>query len=215
MSNEDGMVEYSTACRFLAKLVSVSEEHDCPEEKEIDYEWLRMTFIWYWQPDDEFILLCFVPDRSKDVFQNSLTKTSHHSLADSAFRGHAMLLEGVVQVFDQSVWSFVKLVRTLEKRRPSVQDKHIDYGYMHELARHVIHSSEMLEMALKVVDHILIEGGELERTILPEKAKRSSPAINAIRLQKTILECLHLRSRALEDRLRNEINLVRPHFHVE
>ena len=54
------------------------------------------------------------------------------------------------------------LIRAQEKKRPSVE-KGIEPGYtedIHEIARHTIHSSETLAMALIVVDCMLAELGK-------------------------------------------------------
>ena len=80
---------------------------------------------------------------------------------------------------------------------------------MHEMARHAIHSSEMLAMAIETLTSIITE-----RDVL--SADGSTRALNCrqtgkdLRYMSTLLKCLHLRSKALEERLRNEINLVNP-----
>ncbi|GIZ43079.1 hypothetical protein CKM354_000632000 [Cercospora kikuchii] len=80
---------------------------------------------------------------------------------------------------------------------------------MHELARHVLHSSEALSTALNVVGSII---DELERDsrIHPRGAIANDPA-SLIRHQRSILQFMHNRALALESRLNNEISLA---FHI-
>lgn len=88
---------------------------------------------------------------------------------------------------------------------------------MHELARHAIHASEMLEITLETLVAIIREH-ELffKNNIILSKSKSirtiSNQTMRDLQFQSTILKSLHLRSKALEDRLRNEINLVNELF---
>jgi hypothetical protein len=82
---------------------------------------------------------------------------------------------------------------------------------MHEIARHAIHSSETLEMSMEVLSQMIQE----HRTWFNDNAAKSvskavslEPIRKSLQYQKTILKCLHLRAKAIEERLRNEINLV-------
>jgi hypothetical protein len=89
---------------------------------------------------------------------------------------------------------------------------------MHELARHTIHNSEMLAIAIETTSSIIEEQElffkENSSALFEEKSSLSKAAAlfqgtsKALRFQKTIFKCLYLRSKALEERLRNEINLV-------
>jgi hypothetical protein len=82
---------------------------------------------------------------------------------------------------------------------------------MHEIARHTIHSSETLETAMETLLSMIQEhevffkenpSGDAGKVMLFRQIRKS------LRLQSTILKCLHPRSKAIEERLRNEINLV-------
>lgn len=98
---------------------------------------------------------------------------------------------------------------------------------MHELARHVIHSSEVLKVACNtllrmVADHerLCREGGERLSTTISKngsdgngKLARGYPKslgqiANDLRYHAAFLDCLKQRSHAFDERLRNEIKLV-------
>lgn len=82
---------------------------------------------------------------------------------------------------------------------------------MHEIARHVIHSSEVLAVAIETMTSIIQEHEIFfeENPSLPSVAIMQSKDLRRnFRLQRNVFKGLHLRSEALEERLRNEINLV-------
>lgn len=82
---------------------------------------------------------------------------------------------------------------------------------MHEIARHTIHSSETLAMAKETMTS-LVQEHEIffeENGLLPARTITLSKQTRRIfRSQITLLNCLYLRSKALQERLQNEINLV-------
>ena len=86
-----------------------------------------------------------------------------------------------------------------------------DYVGMHDIARHVIHSSEVLAIAIETTTSMIQEHDVFfeENPTLRETAPMISRQIKRdLQLHSTVLKCLHLRSTALEQRLRNEISLV-------
>jgi hypothetical protein len=82
---------------------------------------------------------------------------------------------------------------------------------MHEIARHAIHSSETLEMAMETLSRMIQEHQAWFDDNAAENASKTvslKPIRKSLQYQNTILKCLHLRAKAIEERLRNEINLV-------
>jgi hypothetical protein len=82
---------------------------------------------------------------------------------------------------------------------------------MHDIARHAIHTSEMLAIAIETTTSMIKEHEIFfeENSSLPEEAVvLSKETRRTLRFHKTIFMCLHFRSKALEERLKNEINLV-------
>jgi len=82
---------------------------------------------------------------------------------------------------------------------------------MHEIARHAIHSSETLEMAMETLSRMIQEHQTWFNENVAENASKAvslKPVRKSLQFQSTLLKCLHLRSKAVEERLRNEINLV-------
>jgi hypothetical protein len=82
---------------------------------------------------------------------------------------------------------------------------------MHEIARHAIHSSETLAIAIGTVGNMIQEHEIFfeENPLVPQGSTMLSKQTRRIlRSHIMMLKFLHLRSKALEERLRNEINLV-------
>lgn len=90
---------------------------------------------------------------------------------------------------------------------PENQEVPPNYAEMHELARHFIHSTEMLEMALEIVTGMIREHAQFFSDN-PSGVIHLKHAGNAHRYQSLILKCIHLRSKALNERLKNKISLV-------
>lgn len=82
-----------------------------------------------------------------------------------------------------------------------------NYYVLHELSRHVLHSTETLCMALEVTQNI-IEDLQRLRAVHDLAMSHYDEVRSIVTCQKTLLQCEHNRSRALEARLRNEIDLV-------
>ncbi|TVY34884.1 hypothetical protein LOCC1_G008053 [Lachnellula occidentalis] len=81
---------------------------------------------------------------------------------------------------------------------------------MHEIARHVIHSSETIAMALETLTDIVLEHTlfTTQTDLQPVPSRLAFRHTNmAFRSHVSVLKCLNLRSKALEERLKNEINL--------
>jgi hypothetical protein len=97
------------------------------------------------------------------------------------------------------------------QNRVSLENPQPDYSAMHDLARHTIHSSETLAIAVETVTRVIQEHEIFfnENTLLPMMSiMLSKQTRRTFRSQVALLKSLYLRSKALEERLRNEINLV-------
>jgi hypothetical protein len=78
---------------------------------------------------------------------------------------------------------------------------------MHEMARHIIHSSETLSVARETLTSMLQTYHTLLDSV-PANASSQPDVIPELEQQISLLKCIHLRSETIEARLKNEINLV-------
>lgn len=134
---------------------------------------------------------------------------------------HSCIVGEVVQLYDQSVWTLRNIVRGLEKviSRPrqgisAVVDidiptqsrdagfaKEPNFPFLHDIARHVIHSTETLEVAISTV----VQMAEKVKRV---EASGQGLSQHRLDLHRQTLSNLHACSQALDVRLHNEISLV-------
>lgn len=87
-----------------------------------------------------------------------------------------------------------------------------DYPFLHDFARHVIHSTETLGVALDTVDRIIEQQQSLAVNLNHQaclEAKVPAQTHQTLHFQRQMLKNLRARSEANQLRLQNEINLVR------
>ncbi|CZR68590.1 uncharacterized protein PAC_18489 [Phialocephala subalpina] len=199
---------FSSHFRFLVKEAikpTPPLNHACPIKAY--YVWHRLGFYTTWIPSKNALVLCFGLPLS---LKRSLSDVAQLHIEDP-FSFHTILIEKVIALYDIALWSWRDLVRDSENNRISPDNPHPDYVTMHEMARHTIHSSETLAMAKETMTSLVREHEIFfeENSLLPARSMTLSKQTRRIfRSQITLLNCLYLRSKALEERLQNEINLV-------
>lgn len=207
--NQSGPDKHVTVFRFMIKYVVKATPTRGPIPT-ISYDWHILTFVTHWESEGKARLLCFnSPQALKDMIKESLSDAAISDLIAHPFAFLAVALEHVAELYDQAIWRFRDFVRDTEKQRLTIEAPQADYTAMHELARHVMHSSEVIDTALNVTDQVLGELTRWQGTRDPkEMAYDPGPDI---RHKKSTLQFMHNRSKALEERLKNEINLA---FHI-
>jgi hypothetical protein len=191
---------YDTWFRFLVKMPRKGTD----KEATLKYEWYKLSFFTRWQSNGISLIVAFdLPLELRKDFQNlDMEKAG----TGSPFASHGLLLGKICNLFDSAVWACRDLVRAHEKHRPSAERPQLEYEDLHEIARHAIHSTEMLATAINVVEAMVQEhkdrASQWKSTLAEREAKRS------LQYHKTLLQGFHLRSQALESRLGNELNLV-------
>lgn len=199
---------YSSFFRFLIKEPSAEQEPTA--DKKPSYHWHKAGFFTSWQSSNASVILCFDPPHSlQESLSRSVTSSGATLRAEDPFAVHPIIVEEIAALFNRAVWGWRDLVRGLERNRvsPFDYDPQPNYAEMHEVARHVIHSTEMLEVASEVVAGMVREHGQFFADN-PSAVCYSKQAGNGLRYQGSMLRCMLLRSKALNERLKNEINLV-------
>ncbi|KAI8268832.1 hypothetical protein K4K58_004155 [Colletotrichum sp. SAR11_239] len=128
---------------------------------------------------------------------------------------YTRILEKVVTLQDAAVWSVRDTVRNTEKERdgPAKPKPAPDYRHLHETARHAIHVSETLELAVKAARQILVQHGTIKTDwsgAQPDAAwKRAWKHANGrLLFFEDMLGSLQERSASNKARLLNEIALA-------
>lgn len=203
----------STSLRFLIKTPGKAATVSHELSSGITYEWTEIGLWTQYRHEHSSILFCCVSDLCKTGFVDdvraALTQSMPISLAHP-FGWHAFMLPHISRAFHVAVWKCRDLIRDVEKRRPSAGKRPTDYYALHELSRHVLHSTETLSMAVEVTQSVIEDlQGFRGQHWLPQQDESVE---KIIRCQKTLLQCERGRSEALAGRLRNEIDLVMPNL---
>jgi hypothetical protein len=105
-----------TYFRFLIKDI-VKTSQPLPEYQVTSYHWHRMGFYTIWTSDKTLVVLCFgIPDDLESSLSNLIEL--HR---DDPFSFHTKIIEGIVKLFDSTLWTWRNFVRDLEKVRPRVK----------------------------------------------------------------------------------------------
>lgn len=217
-SNHAEIESLSTAFRFLIKNVTADKPTAAEIHEKIEYFWTEIGVWTRWKQSHNSALLCIVRDESGldklwlDA-QDSLTKPNQHPRlgVDQPFFWHSFIMPYITKSFDDAVWACRDKIRHLEWNRPStVPTTRPHFQTMHEMARHVIHLVEVLDMSITVVENMIENVKEFEEA--PKKTKTNGADcmkfLSVLKCQKTLLECSRGRAEALNARLQNEITLV-------
>jgi len=214
------------------KILCSNDQRSLKLQPNCQYHWIELGFWTQWLPEHSSVLLCAIKDTEsccnasvQALIIEGLSKTQVSLTASLPFVWHAYLLERIiVPCFDCSVWKCRDLIRRQEKKRPTIENHLTDYEELHEAARHVIHSTETIGMGIEVISSVLQEldtfcedyhqkstkdraDHQLTTEYKPTTADYRA-VLRSLRCQKTLLQCLHGRSQALENRVREEIGLV-------
>ncbi|PGH18295.1 hypothetical protein AJ79_00634 [Helicocarpus griseus UAMH5409] len=184
----------------------------------IKYHWYQMVMFIRWNPTERSKFV-FCMDFDEDI-KNALGRRMSSIDLDNPYAWHATFIEELLSIYDDSVWKLRDLVREAEKARDKTHSSHPDFPQLHEIARHVIHSNETLDVAMDTVDSIVHEHdlfmAGLQGTS-SQGATPSSPQTTHSLISKDVkrrlyyllkeIRAIKARSASLYDRLQNEINL--------
>lgn len=198
---------HSTWFRFLIKQTKRENPSTDPS-----YVWDKIGFFTNWLSADQQVILCFdLPSTLQSRLQSTLPSNSENFSLNDPYSLHATIVEEVSATFNNSVWSLRDLVRMVEKNRLPTLSPKPDYPYLHELARHIIHSTETLNVAIETVDGMIGQHeqfckdrllGSTLQTVFSNQTRQD------LNFQCKLFKTLKSRSQALGDRLQNEINLA-------
>jgi len=200
---EGKIVGHNTWLRFLIK-----QPANNPLK---NYIWQKIKIFTHWRAETGGVVFCFDPpspfrERLQDAVGQTLS--AGECIADPYFI-ITVIIEEVIALFNQSVWSFRDMVRHAEKNRKWSSHPEPPFSELHDVARHVIHSSETLAIAGLAMHSISNQHASFVQNYTSATNK---PALRKVQqtleYQQTLFQSLKLRSDALGDRLRNEINLV-------
>jgi hypothetical protein len=199
---------YTTAFRFLVKhSVNVPPQKASPASSALTYRWEKLGFVTRHPSPKSFTVFCFdIEDDAQAHIRRQILESNFAVLEAHPLSIHNLVLKYILESFDRAVWSWRDVVRDFETSRSHCGPEAArDFDHMHEIARHLIHSTEMLTTALSVVESMAKEcdfvrngAGDQATFACRRELEFVCPLIKAL---------LH-RSSALEKRMENEIALV-------
>ncbi|KIW18371.1 hypothetical protein PV08_02659 [Exophiala spinifera] len=210
--HSDGSTVINTSW-FKFNIIQVDPVQAFPKKQSVwnKYEWYEMIFHVYAQLNRGIVAFCLnTPEIFRDNLVDMMSSGKCDTTEDAAPLLQDMILAEVVKMYDHAVWTIRDHVRKLEKDR-DITGAYRDFPKLHDLARHIIHSCEVLGVACDNVTEL----------IDARRGGCSSPSTNSGAIQ--LLRCPHndiqiavslrslrnlqRRSDALKARLTNEINL--------
>ncbi|KAI0412426.1 hypothetical protein F5X98DRAFT_354893 [Xylaria grammica] len=171
------------------------------------YHWYRLnTFIRWNAATRQTVVLAFdIPLAVAPRFLELLATPDPYAL-QFPFWFYPHLLEEVARQQEAAVWAIRDEVRVVEKQPPSEGRPDPDYRHMHDIARHAIHVSETLDVAVQTIQHMLVRHGALMR---PTPDKYGWQKIHSqIQFFESYISSLRCRSSSNEKRMSNEIQLA-------
>jgi hypothetical protein len=207
-TNKVALIDFAKAIWYSFKIKQVS---NTKTSAHVSYIWHQiMCLALHFTETNSAIIFCLdMPRPTQDAMEAKLTSINWND--SLAF--HPFLLSVIRGMYNDSVWALRDFIRNAELQRTfdtptsTVQP---DFVHLHELARHVIHSNEVLDVALTTVKRLESHCRELATL-------RHSVSLDSevdLRDQFESLEydmcAIKRRSESLHERLQNEIQLVRP-----
>ncbi|GAB7336821.1 hypothetical protein MBLNU13_g11327t1 [Cladosporium sp. NU13] len=199
---------YTTAFRFLVK-----HRKNSPPQRTSStsiYRWEKLGFTTFHPSPKFFTILCLdVGDDARAHLHQQILGSKLAFLEAHPLSIHLLVLRYILESFDRAVWSWRDVVRELETSRLHRRFATArDFDHMHEIARHLIHSTEMLTTALSVVECMI---NECEVVSNGSDGQALSACRTELHFVSSLMKALLHRSGALEKRMENEIALA---FHT-
>ena len=196
---------YTTAFRFLVKHnIGDSPQRVSPAST---YRWEKLGFTTFHPSPKFFTIFCLdVGDDARAHLHQQILRSELGVLEAHPLSIHLFVLRYTLESFDRAVWSWRDVVRGLETSRLHRRFATTrDFDHMHEIARHLIHSTEMLTTARSVVECMI---NECEVVGSGSDGQALSACRRELHFVSSLMKALLHRSGALEKRMENEIALV-------
>lgn len=204
--------QHTSIFRFLIKTTWTGPTAKRPG-LQMGYNWQHLSFAAHWSSPTQATLVCFdLPLDTEHAIHMSLESQPLDAVYSHPYGIHAFILDHVTTLYDTAIWKLRDTVRHNELHRPTVAQPSANYTSLHDMARHMAHSTEVCGVALGVMDSMLSDLQSLPTTISSSTPANTASSILADMLrQRSLLYGFHLRCQATEARLKNEIALV---FHI-
>ncbi|KAJ5852143.1 uncharacterized protein N7529_011528 [Penicillium soppii] len=193
------LIVLDTWCKFDVKQV----------DRNAGFTWYSIHVFARWIPstNQTVILALNLASPVKERVLKTLMNRDPTWLSDP-FWVHALLVEQVARAQEPSVWAIRDHVRGLETEGKPEGRPQPDYRRLHDIARHAIHVSETLDVAVQNLEHMVMQHESYMNTN-PENITFVYEDIHLhLRSFQSFIANLRFRSMSNEKRLQNEIQLA-------
>ncbi|GES58203.1 hypothetical protein ATEIFO6365_0004035400 [Aspergillus terreus] len=199
--DEDDTPTYHVSwATYKAKLVR--SEHD--------YNWVQTTVLVKWKiPSQIEVVFLNLEDKQKKHIVKRLPTEEKRQF--HPFTWHALLAGSIIGLYNTCFWLIRDLVRPIEKKREVTSQPSRDLARQHDIARHIFHLSEVLEVTENTLRNLVSEHRRFREEFQDLTEDKRGVIINTQQklffLEKEI-HSQRMRARSLTERLNNEINLA-------
>ena len=187
-----------------------------------DYFWYKYNIFTRWVASGNHTTIVVFDPRltDRETLVSSLLHTRDAATLADPYWVHVHILEEVIRRQDSAVWGICGMVRHLEQNREPPSAPNPNYARLHDIARHAIHVWETTDLAIRTLDHMLLQHAQfLDGRPQPQTASakdRAAAAAHAtvtrrFHFFKHAMQSLGHRAGATKERMLNEIQLA---FHA-
>ncbi|CDM36734.1 hypothetical protein DTO013E5_2856 [Penicillium roqueforti] len=175
--------------------------------RDTKYHWSKIKLFTRWlESTHQTGILLFDPtdNLSTPLFDPNLTEL------DDPFWMYPDILEQVVRFQEGSVWGIRDHVRDAEKeQRPADKKPKPNYRRLHDIARHAIHVTESLDVAVQNIEHLVQQHEIYIKSMQVEPQPKSHQRISRrLAFFQSYIGSIRHRSVSNQLRLQNEIQLA-------
>ncbi|RAK78911.1 uncharacterized protein BO72DRAFT_526457 [Aspergillus fijiensis CBS 313.89] len=122
------------------------------------YHWTQATCYVHWDPTTSHqTVYCIDLPLAARIFLKAFTPPARRRAHDP-YAWHAAFATALIPEYDRSIWGLRDLVREIEKGRLNPTALTPDFfPHLHDIARHIFHANETLEVAQHTVESLVRE----------------------------------------------------------
>ncbi|KAK6508695.1 hypothetical protein TWF506_010773 [Arthrobotrys conoides] len=221
---------HDTWFRFLVKQLFEKPGKKFPQD--YDYDWDKLGFFTTWKKAGRKCMLCLdCPEDLVQGMRKTLDTASPDHFVVDPYAFHQVAIRGIVNLYDKSIWRIRDVVRTVEKAgliervnsglfnnigassqtRPKARKPEVDYDHLHEAARHVIHSTETLQVSTQLLEQMIMRQRDRVSWLpnIPEEEMVCMRQIgDNLMFYHGMIHAFKCRSESMQARHQNEIQLA-------
>ncbi|KAL2862408.1 uncharacterized protein BJX67DRAFT_297240 [Aspergillus lucknowensis] len=203
--------EYAVASPRVSPTVSWA----CFKIKEVEtaskYDWMQPAMHVDWDPETgrQVVFVFGIPREEQRVLLERIP--ARDVRRRNPFCWHSAFVRIVLGLYDTAFWLLRNLVRDLEKARSNSSHKPNNFPLLHDIARHLFHYHETIEVAEHTLQALVAEQDHWRREDREFVQRNLDTWIKThqdFRREEKRAHSLKTRSKSLNDRHLNEINLA-------